>query len=295
MNRTILLILLFLLFLFVWIYGASYLSGKYCPEGDSNNSTGVITTGGSNTYCGPWSISDNDFQQSSIRYLRFERDESEVLDYDNDVRDLLSQTAEYLNVNRDRSLTIAGVYGDDEGEDVGLERAKAIKSLLETMDDVGSSIKLEATPVVGEGFMADTLCHGAEFIFGDGEANGDDRIGSISERLKAEPVRLYFETDAKEPKLTDQNKRDLQDIVFYLKQVPDSKVEVSGHTDNIGSGNDRLSRKRAERTAEYLASNWNIDSERMDSKGYGDSMPIKDNGSSDGRAQNRRVEVRLMN
>lgn len=295
MNRTILLILLFLLFLFVWIFGANYFSKKICPPSESINSTSGVPATGGDAYCGPWSVSDNDdFNQSSNRYLRFARNESEVLTYADDVGTLLNELNNYLQVNPDRSLTISGVYSDDEGEDLGLARAESVKSLIESIDDVGATINVDAISNDGRGFSSDTLCHGAEFSFSAaGGGNDEERIGSIGERLKAEPIRLYFETDAKEPKLSAQNKRDLQDIVFYLENVPSSTVEVSGHTDNVGSGNERLSRRRAEKTADYLAANWGIDSDRMNSKGYADSMPIADNGSSDGRAQNRRVEVRL--
>lgn len=301
MNRTILLILLFLLLLFVLFSGARYFSNLLCPEDGATNSTGVVpaTTGG-DAYCGPWSISDTDaFSQSSNRYIRFARDEYDVVPYAQDLENLINETSEYLIANQDRSVTIVGVYDESESNasilpDLGLARADAIKSLLEELGVESANINTESTTVEGEGFMADTLCHGAEFRFG--EAGGDDdRIGAIGDRLSAEPVRLYFDTDAKEPNLDAQNRQDLADIIFYLDKVSSSRIEVSGHTDNIGKGNERLSRKRAEYTAEYLASKGGISAARMDSKGYGDSRPIADNGSEDGRSQNRRVEVILLN
>ena len=306
MNRTILLILLFLLFLFFWIFGASKLSDWFCPGGDSDKISAAGAVGTGDAYCGPWSISTNDEALSveSDRYLRFAKGESEIVPYADELNDLLSATASYLADYPDQTLTIVGFYSDDESNpsdyaDLGLARAEAVKDRLLDLNTTDLSINVESDYVEeGRGFHSDTLCHGVEFRFDDeiGDAgNDEERIGAIGDRLHAEPVRLYFETDAKEPNLTDQNKRDLQDIVFYLEQVPDSRVEVSGHTDNGGSGNERLSRKRAERTAAFLAANWGIGEDRMDAKGYADAMPIADNGSSDGRAQNRRVEVKLMN
>ena len=144
------------------------------------------------------------------------------------------------------------------------------------------------------GFVEDTLCHGVDFFF-DESYSDTDKIEAIGSRLSAEPIRLYFETDAKEPNLDSQIRKDLADIIFYLDNVPDSRIEVSGHTDNVGKGNERLSRKRAEYTAEYLANRGGINLERMDTEGYADDQPIADNGSEEGRALNRRVEVRLRN
>ncbi len=300
MNRTILLILLFLLLLFVLFSGARYFSNLLCPDDGANNSTGVVpaTTGG-DAYCGPWSISDKNFSQNSNRYIRFARDEYDVVPYAQDVENLINETSEYLIANQDRAVTIVGVYDESESNssilpDLGLARADAIKTLLEDLGVESANINTESTTVEGEGFMADTLCHGAEFRF-DAAGGDDDRIGAIGDRLSAEPVRLYFDTDAKEPNLDAQNRQDLADIIFYLDKVSTSRIEVSGHTDNIGKGNERLSRKRAEYTAEYLASKGGISADRMDSKGYGDSRPIAENSSEEGRAQNRRVEVILLN
>ena len=301
MNRTILLILLFLLFLFVWFFGANYFSKKLCPSSESTNKTsGVVpaTTGG-DAYCGPWSISDNDFTQSSTRYIRFERDGYDVVPYADDLSNLINETSEYLVANPDRSVTVVGIYDESESNEsilpnLGLARAEAVKTLLEELGVSSSNIVTESALVEGEGFMADTLCHGAEFRFGDAGGN-DDRIGMIGDRLSAEPVRLYFDTDAKEPNLDDQNRKDLADIMFYLDNVSTSRIEVSGHTDNVGKGNERLSRKRAEYTADYLADKGGISRDRMDAKGYGESRPIADNSDEDGRAQNRRVEVILLN
>ena len=300
MNRTLLLILLFLLLLMVLIFGSRYIKNNFCGAGESKATSKVApaATGSDNTYCGPWSISDSDFEQNSIRFIRFVRNEYDVLPYADDVNNLLNETSEYLIANPERSLNIVGVYADDEDnssihEDLGIARADAIKSILEGLGVSSSQVSTGSSFVEGEGFMADTLCHGADFYFGEAGSD-DDRIGSISERLTVEPVRLYFETDAKEPNLDSQIRSDLADIIFYLDNVPGSKIEVSGHTDNIGKGNERLSRKRAEYTAQYLAERGGISLERMETAGYADDRPIADNGTEDGRAQNRRVEVVLV-
>jgi outer membrane protein OmpA-like peptidoglycan-associated protein len=81
-----------------------------------------------------------------------------------------------------------------------------------------------------------------------------------------------------------------------LKDNPDIKVEIGGHTDSMGSekANVKISEKRAESVKKYLMDKFNIAGDRMMVKGYGSSKPIADNGTKEGRAKNRRVEIRIM-
>jgi outer membrane protein OmpA-like peptidoglycan-associated protein len=72
--------------------------------------------------------------------------------------------------------------------------------------------------------------------------------------------------------------------------VRDGRYEVAGHTDNVGDKamNQRLSEARAKAVVAYLRSK-GIDASRLVSRGYGETKPIADNGTADGRAQNRRI------
>ncbi len=81
-----------------------------------------------------------------------------------------------------------------------------------------------------------------------------------------------------------------------LKENPDIKVEIGGHTDSLGSAkeNKKISEKRAESVKKYLMDKFNIASDRMMVKGYGSSKPIADNSTKEGRAKNRRVEIRIL-
>ena len=81
-----------------------------------------------------------------------------------------------------------------------------------------------------------------------------------------------------------------------LKENPDIKVEIGGHTDSLGSAkeNKKISEKRAESVKKYLMDKFNIAGDRMMVKGYGSSKPIADNGTKEGRAKNRRVEIRIL-
>ena len=81
-----------------------------------------------------------------------------------------------------------------------------------------------------------------------------------------------------------------------LKENPNIKVEIGGHTDSLGSAkaNQKISEKRAESVKKYLMDKFNIAGDRMVVKGYGSSKPIATNSTKEGRAKNRRAEIRIL-
>jgi OmpA-OmpF porin, OOP family len=86
----------------------------------------------------------------------------------------------------------------------------------------------------------------------------------------------------------------LYDAAKTLLLNPDMKVEIQGYTDNIGSEsyNKKLAQKRADRVKEYLVSK-GIGASRLSSVGMGESNPVADNKTADGRAMNRRIEFKV--
>lgn len=81
-----------------------------------------------------------------------------------------------------------------------------------------------------------------------------------------------------------------------LRDNPQIKVEIGGHTDPAGSekANQVLSEKRAQSAKKYLMDKFNIADNRLMVKGYGATKPIADNRTEEGRAKNRRVEIRVI-
>jgi OOP family OmpA-OmpF porin len=88
----------------------------------------------------------------------------------------------------------------------------------------------------------------------------------------------------------------LDQAVAVLGENSDVLVVVEGHTDNIGNDeyNQALSVQRAEAVFRYLV-NRGIAPERLRTEGHGESRPVATNDTEQGRAQNRRVELRVMN
>ncbi|MDD2829841.1 MAG: OmpA family protein [Sulfuricurvum sp.] len=87
----------------------------------------------------------------------------------------------------------------------------------------------------------------------------------------------------------------LDDIANIMSKYPETKIEVQGHTDNVGSdtNNLTLSQLRAQSVATYLTSH-GVDSSRIKSVGYGESMPKASNDTPAGRESNRRVEIKIV-
>ena len=87
----------------------------------------------------------------------------------------------------------------------------------------------------------------------------------------------------------------LNDAAATLKKNPTIKVEVAGHTDSDGAAdyNEGLSARRATTVRDYLAAN-GVAMDRMTTRGYGESEPVADNGTREGKAQNRRVVLRVL-
>ena len=87
----------------------------------------------------------------------------------------------------------------------------------------------------------------------------------------------------------------LNGVASTLKEYDQTMIEVTGHTDSVGSDafNQKLSEQRAEAVAQYLGAQ-GVKSERMETSGVGKRYPIADNSTDAGRAKNRRVEIRLI-
>jgi len=102
-----------------------------------------------------------------------------------------------------------------------------------------------------------------------------------------------FETGKAE--LEESSYTVLDELVAYLVRKDDEKIEVGGHTDNVGTAakNLVLSQDRANTVRAYLLTK-GIDPSRVTAKGYGMTKPVASNATADGRAQNRRTEVTIL-
>jgi len=83
---------------------------------------------------------------------------------------------------------------------------------------------------------------------------------------------------------------------MILKENPQIKVMIEGHTDSVGTDkvNQIISEKRAQSAKKYIRDKFDIPDHRMAVKGYGATKPVADNRTKEGRAKNRRVEFRIV-
>ena len=86
-------------------------------------------------------------------------------------------------------------------------------------------------------------------------------------------------------------------IIRAIKTFPKAYIEVSGHTDSMGddASNQLLSESRAAKVAKFLNEVGEISSSRIMSKGFGETRPVASNETREGRAENRRVEIKIVN
>ncbi len=104
---------------------------------------------------------------------------------------------------------------------------------------------------------------------------------------------ILFEVDSYV--LKPNAREELNSMANVLKNYPDTKIKVDGHTDSTGSDsyNQGLSERRAKSVATYLNS-LGVTADRITQTGFGESMPVADNNTVEGRQLNRRVEIGIL-
>jgi outer membrane protein OmpA-like peptidoglycan-associated protein len=104
---------------------------------------------------------------------------------------------------------------------------------------------------------------------------------------------IFYQTDSYT--LLPKSEAELNKVIQFLEANPEIRIEISGHTDNVGTAeyNQILSENRAQSVYKYLIDH-QIDPVRLVFKGYGLERPIDTNESDEGRAQNRRTELKIL-
>lgn len=116
----------------------------------------------------------------------------------------------------------------------------------------------------------------------------------VVEKINKAAKNIFFATGS--AKLLKKSFASLNDVVQVMKDNPSYNIDIDGHTDNTGPDtlNLRLSNDRANSVKQYLIDQ-GIETGRITATGYGEEKPVADNSTVAGRAQNRRVEMRLRN
>ena len=121
----------------------------------------------------------------------------------------------------------------------------------------------------------------------------DIPLQPIDTGVTVELKNIFFETGKYD--LKNESKIEMQKLISFLNANKTIKIEISGHTDNVGDkkSNVLLSQNRAKSVYDYLIAN-SIPQERLKYKGYGDSKPKVANDTPENRALNRRTEFKVI-
>jgi len=131
-----------------------------------------------------------------------------------------------------------------------------------------------------------TLLRGFRFAEG-----GKSMREQLDEQGKIVTHGILFDTDSY--KIKGESFKTLKEIGELLQEDAELRLSIEGHTDSDGADehNMTLSQNRANSVRDYLISTYNIDSTRLEAKGWGESKPIDTNNTAEGKANNRRVEL----
>ena len=104
---------------------------------------------------------------------------------------------------------------------------------------------------------------------------------------------IFF--DVNSYKVKPESTVELDQLVMLMKENPSLRIQISGHTDNVGKPSDNLalSKNRANAVIQYLVSG-GIAASRLSAQGFGETQPIADNNTEEGRAKNRRTEMKVL-
>lgn len=128
-----------------------------------------------------------------------------------------------------------------------------------------------------------------------GVTAANQRIGDIDNYEQRQAITVHFKVGS--AILSADAKKDLDQMADQAKDEKGYVIEVAGFASADGNEafNERLSRKRADAVVSYLVENHDIPQRRVITPmGYGAKKPVADNGSKDGRKENRRVEVKML-
>ncbi len=126
---------------------------------------------------------------------------------------------------------------------------------------------------------------------------GKDLKNAKVERV-GEGIKVTFDSgilfDFNSSELSEESKKNIQNMAEVVKKYPDTNILIDGYTDNVGADdyNQKLSERRAKSVSKYLSS-LNVGSARLGTRGFGETEPVASNDSDSGRQQNRRVEVAI--
>ncbi|WP_299618908.1 OmpA family protein [uncultured Tenacibaculum sp.] len=301
--------LMYLLGILLTIVFGTYFSYIMCcnQEDDSVNNTSTSTATQKKVYETPTSYpflvkdvngnlslnaKDNfNFEASNLNFLT---PISSSLDLE------IGKLKDYFSSNTDKSLSITGYYTDEETNDsaypnLGLARANSVKNFL--ISKGFPSKIMNTSSELKQDMIADSLhvYHGPlAFKISELKDNTED-LDKLAKYIKDHAIELHFGSGQFKINLTLEDRQEIADIAKYLDKVDGATCIITGHTDNTGNPEINLSlgQKRANSVKEYLIKNAAIPADKIIATSKGQTEPIADNNTKEGKAKNRRTIITI--
>ncbi|OWY19508.1 hypothetical protein C7N43_28175 [Sphingobacteriales bacterium UPWRP_1] len=206
-----------------------------------------------------------------------------------DVQNGLATLAQYLKAHPDRRLKITGNYLPDEKNktkfaNLGLARADALKQQLVALGIAATQIDTDAQLNPNLAVSNGMITGGIDWLLQVSEAKKRD--------LTAQSRTLYFDSGKSSLAMTDELRQYFRDVKTYLEQDPKATVNLTGHTDDVGSNaaNQRLGLRRAGEVKTQLT-RIGIANKKIATASKGETEPVQSNATAEGKQANRRVEM----
>lgn len=248
----------------------------------------------------PFAFSDGDYAYNENDNYNFNVSSSSILmPLSQQLTDGVASLKTFLADNAGKVINLVGYYKSDETNDsafpnLGLARANAVKNHL-----VENGVSSAQINTMGK-LMDEMVAKGEMYLgpiaysLGDAAADAEEEMKALRDKINADPLVLYFETNQASINLSAEQRQKVADISRYLDKVAGASCNVVGHTDNVGrrAPNVRLGQGRADFAKSYLVQN-GIAASKINASSKGPDSPVASNATEEGRSKNRRTEVTL--
>ncbi len=206
----------------------------------------------------------------------------------------------FLSLRPEKVLEVTGTYAVQEknntlSADLGLARAEAFSDWLALQGIERTQVLTRSVAHDSLTFSYDTLQGGLTFRIIDKPESkplSSGELKALKDRLQSRQKPLYFESASTTLQIDDTLRQYVQDLKTYLDGNPTQTIMLTGHTDDRGDKetNFRIGRSRADDVRRML-SQAGINFQQIRTNSKGESMPIANNDTEEGRSKNRRVEI----
>lgn len=265
------------------------------PESDAN----PVVVASNEAVFDPFAIKGPNFDYHCIDNIKFVKNGSTaIVPFTDSVSIGFEKLKLELASNPSKKVKITGYATTDEKNtttfpNLAIARANDLKTHLVSNGFNDAQFELEGIMKDKWQMVSDTLVGPASFEIFDGVVSGDEWT-ALKDKINANPLVLYFDTNKSSENVTAEEQAKIADIVRYVQNVPEARINVVGHTDNVGTkeANASLGQTRATFAKNYLIKQ-GVAAAKIDTESQGQDAPIADNTTEAGKTQNRRSVITI--